>query len=176
MIRIRPTEGMLHYCQSLVADTDFGKGVPGSGNQEQQYVGMVCENAVKYVLGFPVVTNSSPDPGWDFMLNGKRVDIKGQGRTVDPRQSFVCNFVARQKPRQTDFYLFASFNKKTGIVTICGLIEKGKFFKQASFFAEGDVRRRSDGSAFSVKSPMYEIGMKYLEPVNCLDDLRAKII
>ena len=71
----------------------------------------------------------------------------------------------------SDILLFISINKKSGVVQICGWLEKEKFLNEASFFDQGDKRERDDGTSFVLRAPLYEIEQNKLNKLNNVRDL-----
>ena len=78
-------------------------------------------------------------------------------QSVPIRSYFVHNFIGYQKAYQVDYYVFASFNKRTNTLTICGYIGQEEFFKRVAFYPEGTTRIRFDGTSFHTFAPLYEI-------------------
>lgn len=143
----------------------------GDGTQEQQYVGLLGEYTVKELLGIKVLELDGFDGGYDLIISGKKVDIKTMGRTVDPQDHYVNNFIAYQQDFDCDFYIFCSINKTTSVLTICGYQDKRTLLEIADFFPEGSVRYRDDGTKFKMKAPTYEIKNSDLKPINELEDI-----
>lgn len=176
MFSIKPIPELIDYCERLVMQTDFGKGVKGKGTTEQQLTGMICENTIKDALNLPLVQSTdTPDSGWDFTWNTSKIDIKGQARRVDPLPFFGCNFIARQFNRTCDYLLFTSYNKLTDNVTVCGIISKQHFLDTATYCPAGTTRPKTDGTCFTMTQPMYEILVSQLMPLNSWGDLDKEV-
>lgn len=143
----------------------------GDGTQEQQYVGLLGEYTVKSLLGIDHIELNGFDGGYDLTINGRKVDIKTMGRTVDPQPHYVNNFIAYQQDFDCDFYIFCSLNKEKSTVTICGYQDKKTLLEVADFFPEGSTRYRDDGTKFKMKAPTYEIKNQDLKPINKPEDL-----
>jgi hypothetical protein len=134
--------------------------------RERQLVGMIAQIVIGDLLGIPRPTNTgSWDGGFDFVLHGKRWDVKGELRNGPFRPDFVHNVNAQQAQHPTNGYLFYSFNKKTLTIEVCGSITKEDFYQFATFHAEGTQRPRADGTSMPVrKGGVYEITQEYLKP------------
>jgi hypothetical protein len=101
--------------------------------------------------------NNGFDGGFDLIFNGKRIDVKTMGRTVDVKSYYVNNFVSYQKDFNCDIYIFCSLNKLKNILTICGWVTKNELIERALFYDKGTIRKRSNNSQFTLKAPTYEI-------------------
>lgn len=91
------------------------------------------------------------------------------------RDHYVHNFISYQSKYRVDYYIFASYNTKTEVLSICGYVSKEEFLQRAQFFNKGDLRYRDDGTSFPTKAPLYEIKQSDLNRVDSLSELEAKI-
>ena len=160
------------YAVEVLKTTNFGHRSRGfNGNYEKQYTGLIGELTLHRVLGLtrPKYTSGRLDS--DILINNKKVDIKSMARNVYMQDHYVHNFVAYQKDMPSDILLFISINKKSGVVQICGWLEKEKFLENASFFDQGDKRERDDGTSFVLRAPLYEIEQNKLNKLNNVRDL-----
>lgn len=171
MISVEIDKGLKITIWNALLEHSVANRGKGDGTQEQQYVGLLGEYTVKGLLGIDYEELSGFDGGYDLIIKGARVDIKTMGRTVDPQDHYVNNFIAYQQDFDCDYYIFCSINKTTSILTICGYQDKRTLLEIADFFPEGSVRYRDDGSKFKMKAPTYEIKNSDLKPINELDDL-----
>lgn len=137
-----------------------------------QLVGIFSQIVLADLLGLPRPTGEEGfDGGYDFIIDGKRVDLKTMARNVDVQPHYVHNFVGYQLKYDCQYYLFASFNIERGVLTLCGVIDKQHFIDRSLHFDKGDVRYRDDGTSFVTRAPLYEIRQDDLEPLNSLEDL-----
>ena len=138
---------------------------------KKQYTGLIGELTLHRVLGLTKPKYTSGRLDSDILINNKKVDIKSMARNVYMQDHYVHNFVAYQKDMPSDILLFISINKKSGVVQICGWLEKEKFLENASFFDQGDKRERDDGTSFVLRAPLYEIEQNKLNKLNNVNDL-----
>lgn len=172
MIQVPIHDDDRRYAVEVLKTTNFGHRSRGfNGNYEKQYTGLIGELTLHRVLGLtrPKYTSGRLDS--DILINNKKVDIKSMARNVYMQDHYVHNFVAYQKDMPSDILLFISINKKSGVVQICGWLEKEKFLENASFFDQGDKRERDDGTSFVLRAPLYEIEQNKLNKLNNVNDL-----
>lgn len=96
-------------------------------------------------------------------------------RTVPVRPHYVHNFIGYQKNYKVDYYIFASYNKTKDILTFCGYVSKEQFQQRAEFHGKDTLRYRDDGTAFSSRTPLYEIKQYDLEELNSVQDILFNI-
>lgn len=147
---------------------NIGNRSVGNGNMIEQFVGLIGEIEVKKLFGKPIDLIAGFDGGFDFELNGKRIDVKTMGRNVDVKDDYVNNFIGYQKHFDCDIYIFCSLNKKKNELTICGWVTKKELFEMSEMYEEGTERKRSDGTSFLTKAPLYEIKNNQLNNINKL--------
>ena len=172
MIQVPIHDDDRRYAVEVLKTTNFGHRSKGfNGDYEKQYTGLIGELTLHRVLGLtrPKYTSGRLDS--DILINNKKVDIKSMARNVYMQDHYVHNFVAYQKDMPSDILLFISINKKSGVVQICGWLEKEKFLENASFFDQGDKRERDDGTSFVLRAPLYEIEQNKLNKLNNVNDL-----
>lgn len=172
MFDINVSDEQINYADETVNNYNFGQRGRGDGTREQQRTGIIGQTVFADLISAARPNGAEGfDGGKDFIINGKRVDIKTMGRTVPVLDHYVHNFVGYQKPYDVDYYIFASFNKKRNILTICGYIDKKQFFERADYLPAGSVRHRDDGSSFTTFAPLYEIKQSDLIQANSLEDI-----
>mgnify|MGYP001107233625 CR=1 FL=1 len=173
MLKIKVKDEIFEHAKNQVEKFNFGQRGIADGNQEEQRVGLIGQTAVQELLGLEWPSGKTGfDNGVDFIMNGKRVDVKTMGRTVDMRDYFVHNFLGLQKKYDVDIYIFCSFNKLKGELTICGSLKKEEFDEKSNFYPEGTIRTRSNGTTFRTKADLYEIPQTNLDPINSVEDIR----
>ena len=172
MIQVPIHDDDRRYAVEVLKTTNFGHRSKGfNGNYEKQYTGLIGELTLHRVLGLTRPKYTSGRLDTDILINNKKVDIKSMARNVYMQDHYVHNFVAYQKDMPSDILLFISINKKSGVVQICGWLEKEKFLENASFFDQGDKRERDDGTSFVLRAPLYEIEQNKLNKLNNVNDL-----
>ena len=75
----------------------MGHRFAANGNKEEQYTGLLGENMFKTIIGLYPTFEDGFDGGYDIGLNGKKVDVKTMGRSVDPKPHYVNNFISYQE-------------------------------------------------------------------------------
>ena len=172
MIQVPIHDDDRRYAVEVLKTTNFGHRSRGfNGNYEKQYTGLIGELTLHRVLGLTRPKYTSGRLDTDILINNKKVDIKSMARNVYMQDHYVHNFVAYQRDMPSDILLFISINKKSGVVQICGWLEKEKFLENASFFDQGDKRERDDGTSFVLRAPLYEIEQNKLNKLNNVNDL-----
>ena len=172
MIQVAIHDDDRRYAVEVLKTTNFGHRSRGfNGNYEKQYTGLIGELTLHRLLGLTRPKYTSGRLDTDILINNKKVDIKSMARNVYMQDHYVHNFVAYQKDMPSDILLFISINKKSGVVQICGWLEKEKFLENASFFDQGDKRERDDGTSFVLRAPLYEIEQNKLNKLNNVNDL-----
>lgn len=176
MIDICVTEEQKAYASDMVARYNFGKRGYGDGNKKEQLTGVIGQTVLADLLGLDRPDGAGGfDGGFDFVINGRKVDIKTMSRTVPVRDHYVHNFCGYQKNYTVDFYIFASYNTRTGVLSICGFVSKKELLERAKFHNKGDLCYRDDGTSFPAKAPLYEIRQSDLNQVATLHDIQLGI-
>lgn len=96
-------------------------------------------------------------------------------RTVSVQPHYVHNFIGYQENYQVDYYIFASYNKRNDVFTICGYVSKEEFKVLADFYHKGDLRYRDDGTSFVSRAPLYEIMQSKLKSLDSIKDIKENI-
>ena len=177
MFDIIVTDEQLEYARNLCANHNFGQRGRGDGTPEEQLTGMIGQTAFADALGAPRPRPAAEgfDGGFDFTINGKKVDLKTMGRNVPLKPGYVHNFTAYQINYDVGFYVFASYNKRSRHLTIGGCVSKTEFTGLAVFYPIGAERFRDDGTSFENTKPNYEILQSDLRQADSLDELIQKI-
>lgn len=82
---------------------------------------------------------SDIDKNADFILKGKRIDVKCKDRSVDCRPFYEVSIEARQLSFDVDWYAFFSFNKVTSVLQFLGWISKDDFISKSKQLKKGDI-------------------------------------
>lgn len=161
--------------ERIVSETNFGQRGKFDGNREQQITGILGELCIYKLLGREQPDYSNPDGFADVVINGKHIDVKTMKRTVDMRDFYVHNFVGYQQYYDVDILLFNSLNSRRGEygkMQVCGYLSKSDFLNKANYFDKGEKRRRTDGTHFVLKAPLYEIENRLLIPIRNVEDVQ----
>jgi hypothetical protein len=153
------------FSWDLVCRKNFGQRGNFDGDKRKQYTGILAQTVVADLLGVARPEISADwDHGIDYVVGGKKIDIKAMGRTRDPAPYMVNNLVASQvSAGETDVYLFASVNVDVPNVTVIGWMKKIDIPRSAHI-SEGVERTRSDGTRFATRADMFEIPNASLVP------------
>lgn len=128
MFDIKVSDEQIQYATSLVQQYNFGARGYGDGNKKEQLTGIIGQTVFADLLQMPRPSGETGfDNGIDFIIQGKKIDIKTMTRTVSVKQHYVHNFIGYQQKYEVNFYVFASYNIRTQILTICGSIDKTSF-------------------------------------------------
>lgn len=179
MIRINITDEQILYAKELIDNFNFGNRGKADGTKDKQLIGMLCQTVVCDYLGLERPKGSIGfDGGYDFILNGKKVDIKGMGRQRRIQPDFVHNLIAFQKKYEVDYYLFTSLNIVDKELEICGIISKEEFYKQANYIPEGTYRycgrKRIQAPTDCYELPQYKLDL--LGAVYSERDINRRIV
>jgi len=169
-------EKVLQHSLQQVQKYNFGQRSTANGTPEQQLTGIIGQSMMQQLFGLPLVDGATGcDDGVDIAYAGLSVDVKTMGRTTDVRPYYVNNFLGLQLKFTTDVLVFCSYNKRNSELTVCGWCTKKAFTQKASFYPQGTLRNRSDGSSFKTFSDLYEISNSDLNDVSSIDDLKHQL-
>lgn len=158
MFKVPIKQDIVEYCKYLLRRANFGKRDTANGSPEEQLTGLIGQQTLLDIFHKPLMTYEKGfDGGVDLSINKLSYDVKTMGRTIDPHDDYVNNLIALQANYKVDRYIFCSLNKITYDLTICGWINKVKFFDKANFYDKGTKRYRTDGTYFETKADLYEI-------------------
>ena len=141
---------------------DLGKRGVADGSKQDQLTGMIGEIMIKQMFKVEHKWDEGFDGGYDMKIGDIKFDIKTMARSVDPQPDYVFNILEYQKDLDSDAYIFASINKRTNMLYVCGWILKEDFFKKAEKFEKGKKRKRKDGSKMKLKANNFEIKISEL--------------
>tara|TARA_R110000751_G_scaffold304723_1_gene420408 strand:+ start:156 stop:707 length:552 start_codon:yes stop_codon:yes gene_type:complete len=171
MLNIKLDEATFLKSVKFHQENNIGMRGHADGSKEEQLTGIIGQNIICLYLGKPFMVAEGFDGGVDITLNDTTIDIKTMGRNVYPKSNYVNNLMASQLKYNVDNYLFCSYHKKDKVLTICGWIDKQGFKDKAEFYKEGMIRTRTNGTALTTKSDLYEIENKDLNEINNYKDL-----
>jgi hypothetical protein len=151
-----------------------------AGNEEQQYFGWIGELTVLEILEMHeeiirkiMSKNNVWDGGFDFVMEGKKVDVKTMGRSVDVKGEYANNLMEHQMKHDCFMYLFCSFNKTDDYLTVCGWMPKNEIKTYAEFHKQGDSidRGERNHTSFNAKANMLCVPMEDLLGWGCTDSI-----
>jgi len=82
---------------------------------------------------------SDTDRQADFLIDGKRVDVKCKERSVFCQEHYEVSVEARQIEYEADEYYFYSYNYKQNVMEYLGRISKEEYVKKANLCRKGDI-------------------------------------
>lgn len=147
----------------IVSQTNMGNRGEFDGNKNQQYTGMLGEIIMADMLGFDRPNEALSDrnkKGIDFVIYGRKVDLKTMARDYDVRDNYVNDLYKGQVDSdysETEIYAFSSINKKKGEITFIGIIPKN-WIKEEWLHLKGELRRNN----WELPADAYEIPMSAL--------------
>ena len=93
-------------------------------------VGDIAE--VVFQLMYPSAKRiSDTDRNADFLIKGKRVDVKCKDRSVDCKPNYEVSIETRQLDFDVDWYAFFSFNNKTSVIQFLGWVSKEDYLTKS---------------------------------------------
>lgn len=171
MIRLKITDEQIEYATYLVNNCNYGRRGKFDGDKSKQLVGMLAQTVLADYLKQPRPdTSEGFDGGYDYIINGKKVDVKCMSRKGYVIGNYVHNLIAYQKNYDVDYYIFTSLNTTTNELEICGVIHKAQFFSMADLFEKGTVRHKGK-TAFTLEAPTYELKQYKLHLLGNVDDV-----
>ena len=171
MIRLKITDEQIEYATYLVNNCNYGRRGKFDGDKSKQLVGMLAQTVLADYLKQPRPDISVGfDGGYDYIINGKKVDVKCMSRKGYMRGNYVHNLIAYQKNYDVDYYIFTSLNTTTNELEVCGVINKAQFFSMADLFEKGTVRHKGK-TAFTLEAPTYELKQYKLYLLGNVDDV-----
>lgn len=153
----------------FLRQTNLGQRGKFDGNFDKQFTGLLGEVIVYEVLTAEEYKfKQGYDGGFDFKYRGKRFDVKTMLRVGDVLDFYVHNLTDLQINYPVDAYIFASINKTTQKLQLCGWIDKTHFLKLATKHKAGDKQTRSDGTSFVLETDSWTIEQRDLLDINYL--------
>ena len=174
-ISVQDVADLRDVCVQRLKTSNLGKRGVFDGNYFQQLFGYMAQSIVTRAIGQEMPEcQEGPDPGYDVMINGTRVDVKCVMREYDPRMTWACNVTDRQINYQCDAYLFMSYNKTSGVFWVLGWVSKEEFKQRARYNPVGAWVARDNGTKFQVKETgFYELPIITLKPLRSWDEVKA---
>lgn len=171
MIRLKITDEQIEYATYLVNNCNYGRRGKFDGDKSKQLVGMLAQTVLADYLKQPRPdTSEGFDGGYDYIINGKKVDVKCMSRKGYVIGNYVHNLIAYQKNYDVDYYIFTSLNTTTNELEVCGVINKEQFFSKADLYEKGTVRHKGK-TVFTLEAPTYELKQYKLYLLGNVDDV-----
>lgn len=150
----RPSQELLQYCTEALQKNSMGqrtdKGT--NGNANHQFAGLVCENVVRKLTGYPYNNATSGfDGGWDIVYNDLRTDIKSTILYQKPTLLDQFHVPKIQLKYNTQAYLFCAYIPNDNIVYTCGYIEKDIFLAISKIVKRGQYHEEPCGRTYTAR-------------------------
>lgn len=170
MIRLKISEEQIEYAKYLVENCNYGNRGKFDGDKSKQLVGMLAQTVLADYLRQPRPdTSTGFDGGYDYIINGKKVDVKCMARKGYVIGNYVHNLIAYQKNYNVDYYIFTSLNTRTNELEVCGVIDKESFYKSAKLYPIGTIRHKGH-TPFMLEAPTYELQQYRLHLLGNVED------
>lgn len=143
----------------------FGSILKGEGN----FAGFIGEFAAADALNAEV--HNTRD--YDLLKDGYKIDVKTKQSNYVPKEDYEASVADFNTNQKCDYYLFARFSRRDGLVYILGLYQKDAFLDDARFVARGSYDSRNK---FIARADMHNIEHHRLIGWECEDaeELREK--
>jgi len=172
MFSINVPYDIVEYSTELVEAVNFGVRGKQDGSKAQQLIGIISQNAVLHKLEMPLVTASRESKEYDFILNGKRVDVKSYKTFGRPRPDHEGFVVKEQIHYDLDTYLFGAYLIGERVLIVCGWLPKDEFIKNSRYVKKGDVFRLDNGNDFTARLNAYHIKNYQLNDLKSIKQLK----
>ena len=156
-MKVNATQEQRDFCKDFLRQGSIAQRGKFDGDEYQQLFGLMGQVIVMDFLKLPRPRNEGFDGGIDLTIGEKTFDVKCVSRTVEPLRHFVNNLTAFQINYKVDGYIFLSYNKTTGLYTICGWASKKDFLEKSILYKKGESRIRDNGTEMINQTDNYEI-------------------
>lgn len=158
-----------------------GRGIPQGKDTDRHYlIGALAEIAIKRAMikaGMKAdLPDWKPDKGYDFVVNGIKVDIKCLLTDYVPKDYYIHNLTARQHEiSRSDAYIFCTYAETSKKVHICGWISKTGFHTHSTFWTAGqqDLTLPTKTGHFTYTVDTRSIKQTQLYPLNSIEDIKG---
>lgn len=169
MLRIDVPVSIRLEIVDYVRSCNFGKRNYGNGNEHQQVIGVIVEWAIHYLLlGYYPEKNNGFDGGYDFIYNGRYVDVKTRIKPRFNRPNDWNSFFTCQMKHKADTIIFCSYNSEEGLIEVCGWIDKSEIVKIGKFWPAGSKRDLGNGKVLTLRLEEYQLFNYQLNDIKTL--------
>lgn len=173
MVTYQVPELVLRISNDLCRKVDFGKRGFDDGTKDQQLHGIIAQNTVALVYGFPFVQESDTwDGGYDFTVGSQKIDIKNVTTNYTPKPHYEARVVSDQLRYGVNAYLFTAYNQRKNELTLCGWLPKHLFLDRARVYKRGDVIECDDGTTFTCRLNTHQIYLHQLNKIESIELLK----
>jgi len=151
-----------------ITESDLKKAIVWSDFQGNSYsitdadVSRLCGNLAEVIFSemYPEAERiSHKDLDADFILGGKRIDVKCKARSVYCLDTYEVTVETRQIGFNVDEYVFFSYNFTEQVLEYLGAISKDDFVSKAQVWKEGEVDTEN---GYEVVRDCYNLQIKEL--------------
>lgn len=167
-MRLKIGEDLKRRSLAYVKNNDLGKRYSAEKNQQENFVGILGEVAVRNHYGIYTDLTADFDGGHDFEYYGNKISVKTTGGIEIPSQHHSSSFVAYSKDLKADSFVISYYNKKTSELFLLGWVTKEELKEKGEKLTTGTERTAKDGSTYKVKAPTYVIKASDLNPMHTL--------
>lgn len=100
---------------------------------------------------------------YDFLLDGKRIEIKSTKTPCAPGPNFRSDVYAFNTRQACDYYFFVHIKNDMSIGWLTGYLSKQEFIRTATVRKAGTVETYKDGSSKTLKGDSYSVLVKDLK-------------
>jgi len=116
--------------------------------RHHRMAGILGEIVFKKLFREAIQSPSQSVP-YDFILKGRRIDVKCKCRNVEPKGDFEASIFDYQSGKgfeETDIYVFMSTTKKFKTMWVCGYSKKKDFMSDPNcvLWKKGDTDKRNN--------------------------------
>ena len=158
MFVVQVPDFLIRLSQEFCANQKLGKRNDGSdGRPDHQLRGVICQNAILFGLGLPLMESSTDhDGGVDLILDGVKIDIKST-RILGPiKRHHLHQVPEAQLKFDVDVYIFCALDDEQMKLSITGWLTKKQFLHKAI------VNKAGDAIMFSGKSYVNRMSTRYV--------------
>lgn len=164
----RPSKELLQYCEEALSKNNMGqrKDQKTNGRYNHQFAGLICENVVRKLAGYPYYDGAQFDGGWDITYNNLRADIKGTLLYNKPTIIDQFHVPKMQLKYPTQVYIFCAYVAKDNLVHTCGYIEKDIFLATSKIVQRGQVHEEPNGKKYTARYTSHYVIYDQLKPLD----------
>jgi len=169
----RYTTEQKRYAWAIVQAEKIAGMRENSGGEKQVFAGVLAEIVMCDLMGIERKTAEDyavADNGIDFIIGGKKIDLKILLSSASWKPYYSNNIIAQQLDfamNQTEIYLFAVINPTLGTIQFNGWIKKIDI-KQSWKHRKGTSRPRGKSEPLILLMDTYEIYQDHLKAFNPL--------
>jgi len=136
-----------------------------NGGEQYRIAGQLGEIVFQRLFGKQAIKSPEKDIIYDFILNGKKIDVKCKCRNVPPKPFFEASVFKYQLDKHfedVDIYVFMSTTKDFKTVWVCGYLGKAEWTDNPNgkLWKSGET---DPSNNMTFKKDTYSVKYQYLE-------------